>query len=99
MSFAPVVRREVENELASITHVDKTSRLQTVCQETGHEVFRDILVEMKTRGEIPVILNTSFNIKGFPILTTIEDALHVLDNTELDYVIVEGYLFSNDQIS
>ena len=99
MSFAPVVRREVENELASITHVDKTSRLQTVCQETGHEVFRDILVEMKTRGEIPVILNTSFNIKGFPILTTIEDALHVLDNTELDYVIVEGYLFSNDKVS
>ena len=99
MSYAPVVRREFEENLAAITHVDKTSRLQTVCEETGHEVFRDILVEMKTRGEIPVILNTSFNIKGFPILTTIEDALHVLDNTELDYVIVEGYLFSNDKVS
>ena len=41
-----------------------------------------------------MILNTSFNIRGYPILTTIEDALYVLDNTELDYVLIEGYLFS-----
>ena len=39
-------------------------------------------------------LNTSFNIKGRPILTTIEDAIYVLENTELDYLIVENYLFT-----
>ena len=93
MSYAPKVKEEYHNKLRSITHVDDTSRLQTVSND-GHSVFRDILNELKNQNHIPVILNTSFNIKGFPILTTIEDALFVLDNTELDHVIVEGYIFS-----
>jgi len=94
MSFAPKVKEEYQEKLRAITHVDETSRLQTVSKMNGHSVFSDILNELKDRNEIPVILNTSFNIKGFPILTTIEDALHVLDNTELDHVVIEGYLFS-----
>ena len=48
---------------------------------------------LEKRNKIPVILNTSFNIKGMPILTTIEDALYCLDNTEMDYVVIEGWLF------
>lgn len=94
MSFAPKVKEEYHEKLRAITHVDETSRLQTVSKLDGHKVFTEILEELNSREEIPVILNTSFNIKGFPILTTIEDALHVLDNTELDHVVVEGYLFS-----
>ena len=94
MSFAPKVKREYQDRLRSITHVDETSRLQTISKVNGHKVFTEILEELKSRNEIPVILNTSFNIRGFPILTTIEDALHVLDNTELDHVVIEGYLFS-----
>ena len=39
-------------------------------------------------------MNTSFNMKGYPILTTIEDALTVLEETEMDYVYIEGYLFT-----
>ena len=92
MSYAPVVREEYRHKLPSITHEDGTARLQTVTKQQ-HEVFWSILQEMKGRNTTPVILNTSFNIKGFPILTTIKDALHVLDNTEMDYVVVEGYLF------
>ena len=42
-------------------------------------------------------MNTSFNIRGNPILTTIEDALNVLCNTELDYLIVEDWLFEKKQ--
>ena len=99
MSLAPKVREEFRDSLSAITHVDGTSRLQTVCEKTGHEFFKEVLLELRERGEIPVILNTSFNIRGKPILTTIEDALYVLDNTELDYVLVEGYLFKNDKIS
>ena len=94
MSFAPKVKEEYHEKLKAITHIDETSRLQTVSKVNGHKVFTEILEELKSRNEIPVILNTSFNIRGFPILTTIEDALHVLDNTELDHVVIEGYLFS-----
>ena len=93
MSYAPTVKNEYRDKLVAITHIDGTSRLQTVT-EHQHSRFYNILSTMKTREKIPVILNTSFNIKGRPILTTIKDALHVLDNTELDYVIIENYLFS-----
>ena len=92
MSYAPSVKEEYRKKLPSITHEDGTARLQTVTKEQ-HFIFWSILNEMKNGGGIPVILNTSFNIKGLPILTTIEDALFVLDNTEMDYVVVEGYLF------
>ena len=93
MSYAPSVKEEYRDVLPSITHVDGTARLQTV-DKNGHKLFYSILTELKRRKEIPVILNTSFNMRGYPILTTIEDALAVLDTTEMDHVYVEGYLFS-----
>jgi carbamoyltransferase len=93
MSYAPVVKPEYRETLSSITHVDGTARLQTVTNE-DHPLFYKLLTEMKKKNLIPIILNTSFNIRGYPILTTIKDALYVLDNTELDYVYTNGYLFS-----
>lgn len=93
MSYAPVVRKEYKEKLCSITHMDGTARLQTV-NEKDHLLFYSIITEMKKQGMLPVILNTSFNIKGKPILTTLEDALHVLDNTQLDHVYTQDYLFS-----
>jgi len=92
MSYAPNVKDEYKSKLKSISHADNTARLQTV-SEHQHITFYKILTELANRNEIPVILNTSFNIKGMPILTTIEDALYCLDNTQMDYVIIEGWLF------
>jgi len=92
MSYAPSVKDKYREKLPSITHEDGTARLQTVTKDQ-HFIFWSILNEMKNRAGIPVILNTSFNIKGLPILTSIEDALYVLDNTEMDYVVVEDYIF------
>jgi len=91
MSFAPVVREEYRERLISITHADATSRLQTV-RENQHKLFYDILTEMENVGKIPVILNTSFNIKGKPILTSYEDAFHVLEKTELDFLVTEEFI-------
>lgn len=48
---------------------------------------------MNENGKIPIILNTSFNIKGNSILTEIKDSFYVLENTELDFLIVENFLF------
>jgi len=92
MSYAPGVKDEFRSKLKSISHADGTARLQTVT-DYQHEMFYDILTELDDRNEIPVILNTSFNIKGKPILTTIQDALYCLDNTEMDYVVIENWLF------
>ena len=96
MSFAPKVKIEYRNKLPSITHIDGTARLQTVTSEI-HKRFYDILTEFEKLSEIPILLNTSFNIRGYPILTTIEDALYSLDNTELDGVIIENWLFTKEK--
>lgn len=88
MGYAPIVRDEFSKKLPSITHEDNTSRLQCVT-EKSHDFFYNLLIEFSKKSDIPVLLNTSFNIRGNPILSTIEDALYVLDNTELDYVIID----------
>ena len=92
MSYAPKVKDEYVNLLPSITHADNTARLQTVT-ENSHRHFYDILTEFGKISDTNVLLNTSFNIRGYPILSTIEDALYALHNTEMDYVIIEDYLF------
>ena len=93
MSYAPPVKKEYQESLPSITHADGTARLQTVTEES-HSHFYELLTEFGKISETNVLLNTSFNIRGFPVLSTIEDALHALENTEMDYVIIEDYLFS-----
>ncbi len=92
MSFSAHVRSKYQDKLASITHVDHSARIQTVNYNDNPWYFK-LLNEMKATG-LPVLLNTSFNIRGNPILNTIEDAFYVLDNTQLDMLYVEGYLFS-----
>ena len=93
MSFAPKVREKYRDLLPSITHEDGTARLQTVSIDQ-HHLFYDILTVLKKRDMIAVIMNTSFNIKGKPILTEVEDAFNVLETTELDFIVVENLLFT-----
>jgi carbamoyltransferase len=92
MSFSAHVKMEYQQKLSSVTHVDFSARLQTVNSSDNLWLY-NLLKDMKQTG-LPVLLNTSFNIRGKPILNSIEDALFVLDNTEMDYVIVEDHLFS-----
>jgi carbamoyltransferase len=92
MSYAPSVKEEHRSVLPSITHVDGTARLQTV-RKGQHKLFYDILTELNARGHVAVIMNTSFNIKGKPILTSVKDAFDVLETTELDFIVVENLLF------
>lgn len=92
MSYAPEVKEECRSLFPAITHEDGTARLQTVTKEQ-HSLFYDILSELSDRGYPAMIMNTSFNVKGKPILTTIEDAFNVLENTQLDFIVVENLLF------
>lgn len=94
MSFAPMVREEYRLQLTEVTHNDNTSRLQTVPNDGDH-IFTHLLnaFERLDEDKPSVLLNTSFNIKGFPILSTYNDAFKVLDETELDAVYIDGYLF------
>lgn len=97
MSYAPKVQSEFKNQLSSIVHKDDTTRLQTVKKEQ-HKIFYEILSELDSQNFIPVILNTSFNIKGLPILSTLKDAFYVLDNTELDYIVTHNKIFKKNKL-
>ena len=90
MSFAVKVKVDT---LPSITHVDGTARLQTVTQES-HSHFYELLTEFGKISDTNVLLNTSFNTRGKPILSTISDAVKILD-----YVIVDDCLILNNFIN
>ena len=90
MSFAVKVKVDT---LPSITHVDGTARLQTVTEES-HSHFYELLTEFGKISDTNVLLNTSFNTRGKPILSTISDAVKILD-----YVIVDDYLILNNFIN
>jgi carbamoyltransferase len=92
MSYAPMIKNDYIDKVKSIVHEDKTTRLQTTTNET-HKLFNDILDKLDELNHIPIILNTSFNIKGLPILTRYEDAFYVLENTELDFLVIKNKIF------
>ena len=70
MSYAPLVKEEYRSLLPSITHVDGSSRLQVVTEES-HKFFFELLKCYSKYSDVRVLLNTSFNIRGNPILTKI----------------------------
>lgn len=93
MSFCPAVRVEYKDKLAAIVHVDGTARVQTVTREQNEFIY-DLLTEMHERTGIGVLLNTSFNIAGKPILNTYKEALWMLDNKDMDAVILENFIIN-----
>jgi carbamoyltransferase len=90
MSFCPKVKEEWRNQLSAITHVDNTARVQTVTREQNEWLY-DLLTEFEKHTGIGVLLNTSFNVDGKPILSTIQDAFKILHETQLDGLILEKY--------
>ena len=92
MSFAPKVK--IDN-IPAVTHIDRSARLQTVTGAT-HKHFYELLTEFGKISKVEVLLNTSFNIKGKPILTKISDAISMLNTTDLDFIIIEDYLFTKN---
>jgi carbamoyltransferase len=90
MSFCPQVKDEWKDVLKSITHVDGTARVQTVTKDQNPWLY-ELITEFEKVTGVGVLLNTSFNVDGRPILSTFRDALDVYNKTELDSVILENY--------
>jgi carbamoyltransferase len=82
---------QVRSVLPAITHVDYSSRIQTVT-EGSNELIYQLLVEFKKRTGFGVLVNTSFNIKDEPIVCTPEDAINCFLNTNIDALIIENFL-------
>jgi carbamoyltransferase len=90
MLFNYKVKPEYVNELQAITHLDGTSRVQTV-GETGF-IFK-LLSRLKRMGNHPVLLNTSLNGPGEPIIETPEEAIRFFESAEIDAIYINGTLY------
>ena len=97
MSFCPRVREEYRKKLSEITHVDGTARVQTVTAEQNPWLY-EILTLMDKETGIGVLLNTSFNIAGKPILNTVRDAFYIFNKKELDRLVIENYYFKKREL-
>jgi carbamoyltransferase len=79
------------SDVPAITHVDYSARLQTVNREEN-DVYYDMIKAFYERTGCPVIINTSFNVRGEPIVCTPQDAYTCFMRTEMDYLIMGSYL-------
>jgi carbamoyltransferase len=85
------VKEEKREKLPSITHVDGSGRLQSIRREQN-PLYHDLIKEFgKLSGE-PVLINTSFNIRGEPIVCTPKDAYNCMMGTEIDYLVIGRFL-------
>jgi carbamoyltransferase len=79
------------SEIPAVTHVDGSARVQTVHRETNPR-FHALLTAFEARTGCPVLVNTSFNVRGEPIVCTPEDAYRCFMSTEMDVLVVENLL-------
>jgi carbamoyltransferase len=82
---------EYRDKLPAITHVDGTARLQTVHQDTNPRYYK-LIKEMEKRNGFPVVLNTSFNIMGEPIVESVYHAIRCFFTTGLDVLVLGNYM-------
>ena len=85
------------SEIPAVTHVDYSARIQTVHEETNKKYY-DLIKKFKEKTNCSVIVNTSFNVRGEPIVNTPEDAFNCFMGTELDNLAIGNcYLIKSEQ--
>lgn len=82
---------QTRSPFPAVTHVDFSSRIQTVNEDSNPELFQ-LLVNFKTKTGFGILVNTSFNIKDEPIVCTPMDAINCFNNTEIDVLIMNNFI-------
>ncbi len=84
------------SDVPAITHVDYSARIQTVHRETNERYWK-LIKAFKDRTGCGLVVNTSFNVRGEPIVCTPDDAYRCFMRTEMDHLVVENWLFSKTE--
>ncbi len=94
----------IRSSIPAVTHVDYSARIQTVNKKTN-KIYYDLISKFKEMTGCPLLVNTSFNVRGEPIVNTPTDAFNCFMGTELDYLVIgncildkmhqENYLITN----
>ena len=80
------------SKLQSITHVDFSARIQTVSKKTNPRYW-SLINEFKKITNVSLLVNTSFNVRGEPIVNTPEDAFKCFMNTEMDVLVISDFIY------
>ncbi len=86
------------SEIPAVTHVDNSARIQTVHKDTNPK-YHALITKFYELTGCPVLVNTSFNVRGEPIVCTVDDAFKCFMGTELDILIIENFLLDKSQQS
>ncbi|MFT6148972.1 MAG: carbamoyltransferase [Saprospiraceae bacterium] len=82
----------LRTDIQSITHIDFSARVQSVHKDTNPKYYQ-LLEKMKAKNGVGMVINTSFNVRGEPIVCTPEDSYRCFMRTEMDYLVINNYLF------
>jgi carbamoyltransferase len=83
--------------IPAVTHVDYSARLQTVARE-DHPLYHEVISAFEEKTGCPVIINTSFNVRGEPIVCRPEEAYRCFMHTEMDHLVIGNFILDkNDQ--
>lgn len=84
------------SSIPAVTHVDYSARIQTVHKETNPR-YHKLIQAFRDRTGCPLLVNTSFNVRGEPIVCTPEDAYRCFMRTEIDYLVLENFLLAKSK--
>lgn len=97
MLMAVYVTKDIKKEIPAVVHQDNSIRPQVVSEKSNPR-FHTLLTEFYKLTSIPVILNTSFNVRGEPILCTPEEAIRCFYSTGLDMVVIGNYILEKEYV-
>ena len=84
------------SDISAVTHVDYSARIQTVHKETNPRLYR-LLQEFKKLTGYSVLINTSFNVRGEPVVNTPDEAYSCFMDTDMDWLVINNFLFDKSQ--
>ena len=81
------------SDIPAVTHVDYSARIQTVDRDIN-PLYHSLISKFKEITGVPILVNTSFNVRGEPIVNSIEDAYKCFLTTELDYLVCGNFILN-----
>jgi carbamoyltransferase len=88
--------KENRSSIPAVTHVDYSARVQTI-DSLRNPFLHSVITEFKNVTGCSVIINTSFNVRGEPIISSARDAVECLINTDIDLLVLDNYLITRSQ--
>ena len=91
MLLAPMVKQDKKSIIPGVVHVDGTARVQTVQQDTNYKLWR-LIKDFESITGVPIIINTSFNLRGEPVVCSPEDAMACFRKSDMDYLVLGNFV-------